>query len=54
MTLIDRRAFITVMGGSILAAPLVAKAYQVGTLYRIGLLGMASGPVVPRTRPGVD
>ena len=35
----DRRAFITVMGGSMLAAPLVAEAQQAGKLPRIGLLG---------------
>src|SRR5499427_600403 len=35
----DRRAFITIMSGSILVAPLVGEAQQAGKLYRIGLLG---------------
>jgi len=35
----DRRAFITMFGGSIFAAPLVGEAQQAGKLYRIGLLG---------------
>jgi putative ABC transport system substrate-binding protein len=34
----DRRAFVTVIGGSILAAPLPAKAQQAGKVYRIGVL----------------
>jgi hypothetical protein len=43
-----------ILAVSLILAPLATEAYQAGTLYRIGLLGMASGPVVPRTRPGVD
>src|SRR5215467_2518828 len=35
----DRRAFITVVGGSILVAPLVGEAQQAEKLYQIGLLG---------------
>jgi len=34
----DRRAFITVLGGSILVRPLVAGAQQTGKVYRIGVL----------------
>jgi len=34
----DRRAFITMVGGSMLAAPLVSKAQQAGKVYRIGYL----------------
>ena len=41
--MIDRRAFITMVGGSILAAPLAAKAQQVGKIYRIGILANVSG-----------
>jgi hypothetical protein len=33
----NRRAFITVMGGSILVAPLAAEGQQAGKVYRIGL-----------------
>jgi len=36
--LIDRRAFITIVGGSIIAAPLTAEAQQAGTVARIGML----------------
>jgi len=35
----DRRAFITVLGGSLLAAPLVAEAQGAGKVARIGWLG---------------
>src|SRR5882724_9266983 len=43
MTLIHRRAFITMFGGSILAAPLAAAAQlQSGNVHRIGLLGAHS------------
>jgi putative ABC transport system substrate-binding protein len=34
----DRRAFITVVGGSILATPLVAETQQAGKVYRVGIL----------------
>jgi putative tryptophan/tyrosine transport system substrate-binding protein len=40
--MMDRRAFIAVVGGSILAAPLAAGAQQAGKVYRIGLLGLSS------------
>jgi ABC-type uncharacterized transport system substrate-binding protein len=38
----DRRAFIAIVGGSILAAPLAGEAQQTGKLYRIGFLGLSS------------
>jgi len=45
--MMDRRAFITVVGGSMLAGPLAAKAQQV-KVYRVGVLeGFASGPRKP-------
>jgi putative ABC transport system substrate-binding protein len=42
----DRRAFITMVGGSILAAPLAMEAQQAGKMYRIGWLGIT--PTVQR------
>jgi ABC-type uncharacterized transport system substrate-binding protein len=38
----DRRAFIAIVGGSILAAPLAAEAQQAGKLYRVGYLTAGS------------
>src|SRR5262249_36968041 len=35
----DRRAFITMVAGSILAAPLAAEAQLAGRVYRVGILG---------------
>jgi len=35
---VDRRAFIAVIGGGLLAAPLVAEGQQPGKVYRIGML----------------
>src|SRR5215470_6764471 len=35
----DRRVFITIVGGSILATPLGAGAQQAAKVYRLGLLG---------------
>ena len=43
----DRRAFIILVGGSILAAPLAAEAQQAGKVYRIGYLTSRSA-VGPR------
>ena len=42
----DRRAFITMVGGSILAAPSFGEAQQPGKIARIGYLAgnLASGP----------
>src|SRR5262245_16071885 len=39
----DRRAFIAIVGGSILAAPLAGEAQQTGKAYRVGLF--ASAPI---------
>src|SRR5215471_11085595 len=36
----DRRAFMTMVGGSILAEPLAAEAQQASKVYRIGVLGL--------------
>jgi len=38
----DRRVFITIVGGSILAAPLAAEARQAGKAWRIGFVGFQS------------
>ena len=43
----DRRAFITMVGGGILAAPLAAKAQQAGKIYRIGYLSSGSSTAAP-------
>ena len=42
----DRRAFITVMGGSILAAPLAVEAQQPTKVARIGYLSLESSPAL--------
>src|SRR5262245_35756251 len=45
--MMDRRAFITMVGGSFLAAPLVGEAQQAGEVPRVGYLnpGYASEPI---------
>ena len=40
--MMDRRAFITVVSGSMLAALFVAEAQQAGKVYRVGFLGSTS------------
>jgi putative ABC transport system substrate-binding protein len=40
--MMDRRAFIAIVGGSILAAPLGVEAQQVGKLARVGYLSSHS------------
>ena len=47
----DRRAFITMVGGSILAVPVIGEAQQAGKMYRIGLLSPTSQtPVIENFR----
>src|SRR5262249_30141885 len=38
----DRRAFITLLGGSVLAAPLATKAQQAGKVPKVGWLSMGT------------
>src|SRR5262245_5329717 len=45
---VDRRAFITLVGGSILAAPLAGEAQQAGRVYRVGLI-VTTSPVSEMT-----
>jgi putative ABC transport system substrate-binding protein len=47
----DRRAFITVVGGSILVAPLAAEGQQAGNVYRIGIL---SGGWPEKSAPQIE
>ena len=49
--MMDRRAFISMVGGSILAGPLAAKAQQAGKVYRIGIL---SGGSPTRNSPHIE
>jgi putative ABC transport system substrate-binding protein len=39
MTSVNRRAFIAIVGGSIVNVPLVGEAQQAGRVYRVGILG---------------
>jgi putative ABC transport system substrate-binding protein len=40
----DRRTFLGALAGSLLAAPLAARAQQAGKVYRIGVLGASRSP----------
>jgi ABC-type uncharacterized transport system substrate-binding protein len=42
--MMDRRAFVTTVGGSILAVPFAAEAQQAGNVARIGFLSWGSPP----------
>jgi ABC-type uncharacterized transport system substrate-binding protein len=48
--MMDRRAFITIVGGNILAAPLVSEGQQTGKVYRVGLI-VTTSPVSEMTGP---
>ena len=54
--MMDRRAFITVVGGGILAAPLAGETQQPGKIPRIGLLrpGSPPDPFVGAFRQGLS
>ena len=45
---IDRRAFLGTVAGSLLAEPLAAQAQPAGKVYRIGYLSASSGRSNPR------
>jgi hypothetical protein len=45
--MLKRRAFLGVIAGGLLAAPLAAEAQQAGKIYRVGFVspGFAIGPI---------
>src|SRR6266566_6507418 len=45
----ERRAFIGVITGGLLAAPLAAEAQQAGKIFRIGILGLGSSELLRQT-----
>jgi putative ABC transport system substrate-binding protein len=50
---LDRRQFITLLGGGLLAAPLVAEAQQTGKVHRIGWLSTGPHPFIADFRAGL-
>src|SRR5262249_56602296 len=46
--MMDRRVFITIVGGSILCKPLIAEAQPAGKVYRVGLI-VTTSPVSEMT-----
>ena len=46
----DRRVFITLMGGSIVTGPLAAKAQRASKMARIGYLGVGSADALGKLR----
>jgi putative ABC transport system substrate-binding protein len=51
--LLDRRQFITLLDGGLLAAPLVAEAQQTGKVHRIGWLSTGPHPFIAGFRAGL-
>ncbi len=49
----DRRAFITMVGGSIVAAPFAVEGQQVEKVYRVGYVGYAAAGSDPSTISGL-
>ena len=47
----DRLAFIAIMGGSIVVAPLVSEAQQSMKVYRVGVLSPGTPPLGPLDAP---
>ena len=54
--MIERRAFITIVGGSLIAAQLAAEGQQAGKVYRIGFITLASlsDPRIEAFRKGMS
>ena len=49
--MIDRRVFIAIVGGSILAAPLAAEAQQTGKVWKVGFLALIPGEDLTLMKP---
>src|SRR5262250_2315096 len=50
---VERRTFMAMMAGGLLAAPLAVEAQQVGKVYRLGFLGLASAVQMAREVDGM-